>query len=306
MGMDLKSNIRKYTLVFVVFISGLVGFTQEEMDSLQPPDSLNVKIAIELPEFKLIDADTIQLGEHDEMICDSYTAMGVPYVYDALHSFNRRRMDYFGGYLNVKVNAALERVRSKGFPSDVKNLFIQIDPQTLTVYWIAVVGPSEDGRCYVCIDSRGSANGGLGAVIPQTRRMHNLYSGMEPELLLDFDEDVVQCFEGDGTPISLYCSYVNIRQMFYKYSTNCFDSLNAVVVDLKYNNTGHDTVFPEGSDNKMLANNASAPTYKKYKVKSGDTLSEIAQRYRTSVSAIKRLNHLKSDRINIGQILKIP
>ena len=40
-------------------------------------------------------------------------------------------------------------------------------------------------------------------------------------------------------------------------------------------------------------------------VRSGDTLSEIAQRYGTAVSRIKRLNHLRSSRIMVGQRLKI-
>ena len=45
---------------------------------------------------------------------------------------------------------------------------------------------------------------------------------------------------------------------------------------------------------------------RKYKVKSGETLSEIAEKHITSVSKIKKINHLKSDNIRIGQILKIP
>ena len=43
-----------------------------------------------------------------------------------------------------------------------------------------------------------------------------------------------------------------------------------------------------------------------YKIKSGDTLSEIAQRYRVSQGALKSLNALKSDRLRVGQVLKIP
>lgn len=43
-----------------------------------------------------------------------------------------------------------------------------------------------------------------------------------------------------------------------------------------------------------------------YKVKSGDNLSKIAQKHNTRVSTIKKLNHLKSDRIKIGQTLKLP
>jgi N-acetylmuramoyl-L-alanine amidase len=38
----------------------------------------------------------------------------------------------------------------------------------------------------------------------------------------------------------------------------------------------------------------------------GDTLSEIASRYRVSSDNIKRVNGLRSDKIRIGQVLKIP
>jgi Putative peptidoglycan-binding domain-containing protein len=43
-----------------------------------------------------------------------------------------------------------------------------------------------------------------------------------------------------------------------------------------------------------------------YVVRAGDSLWLIAQRYGTTVDAIKRLNGLTSDLLNIGQILKIP
>ncbi len=42
-----------------------------------------------------------------------------------------------------------------------------------------------------------------------------------------------------------------------------------------------------------------------YKVLRGDTLSGIAHRFHTSVSALKRLNNLTSDRILAGQSLKV-
>ena len=42
-----------------------------------------------------------------------------------------------------------------------------------------------------------------------------------------------------------------------------------------------------------------------YTVRSGDTLSEIAMVYRTSVRKIKKWNGLRSDRIYTGQKLKI-
>jgi N-acetylmuramoyl-L-alanine amidase len=38
----------------------------------------------------------------------------------------------------------------------------------------------------------------------------------------------------------------------------------------------------------------------------GDTLSEIAQRYNVSLSAIRAANKLSNDKIRVGQTLRIP
>ncbi len=43
-----------------------------------------------------------------------------------------------------------------------------------------------------------------------------------------------------------------------------------------------------------------------YTVKQGDTLWGLAQKYKTTVDAIKKANNLKSDKLSIGQILLIP
>lgn len=45
---------------------------------------------------------------------------------------------------------------------------------------------------------------------------------------------------------------------------------------------------------------------KKYTVRSGDTLSEIARKHHTTVAKLKSANRLKSDIIKIGQVLVIP
>lgn len=47
-------------------------------------------------------------------------------------------------------------------------------------------------------------------------------------------------------------------------------------------------------------------SYFEYIVRSGDTLWLLAQRYGTTVNAIKNLNGLRSDTLSIGQVLKIP
>ncbi len=71
---------------------------------------------------------------------------------------------------------------------------------------------------------------------------------------------------------------------------------------------------PEGSylawrrqeQNRPAEGGAAAGLQVTYKIERGDTLSGIASRHRVSAKAIRELNGLKSDRIRIGQILKIP
>ena len=43
-----------------------------------------------------------------------------------------------------------------------------------------------------------------------------------------------------------------------------------------------------------------------YKVRRGDTLEKLAQRYHTTVNRIKQVNNLNSNRIKIGQKMKVP
>jgi len=210
-------------------------------------------------------------------------------------------MDKFGGYINWKINKGLENIRKKGFKSDIKNLYIQIDPKTLTVYWIAVVGPSSDGRCYVRFDSRGSAGGGVRAVENQLPMMHSYYPTLNEVKVLEFNDNVTKCFDWNGNPVSSYTSYVNIRQHFFKY----YD----LQVDASITLEEYTKKYPYNTDGANLPGKKK-PVVKsrqrKYKVKSGDTLSEIAQKYHTSVSKIKKANGLRSDMIRIGQVLKIP
>ena len=296
----------RYLLVFMWMLIGLNVLAQpsntEEVDDsvyTELPVAVPQK-ALVIPPFQLINPDTLKLGEHDELVCDSYTALGMPYVYDALHSFNARRMDKFGGYLNVKINQGLESIRKKGFNSDVKQLYIQVNPKTLTVHWIAVVGPSEDGKCYVRIDSRGSAGGGLPAVNKQLPRMHNLYPTLTSVKLLEFNENVIKCFDWNGNRLDSVCSFVNIRQHFFKY----YDSQIGTSITLE----DYVAKYPYTTDGELLPGTKKfvAPKYRTYKVKSGDSLSTIAAKYHTTVSKIKKVNGLRSDLIRIGQVLKIP
>jgi hypothetical protein len=284
------------------FLMNQVAFAQTDLDE-ELPDTIAIpaKSTITIPPFNRINPDTLKIGVNDEIVSDSYCALGMPAVYDALHSFHSRRMDKFGGYINWKINKGLENIRKKGFKSDIKNLYIQIDPKTLTVYWIAVVGPSSDGRCYVRFDSRGSAGGGVRAVENQLPMMHSYYPTLIEVKVLEFNENVTKCFDWNGNPVSSYTSYVNIRQHFFKY----YD----LQVDASITLEEYTKKYPYNTEGANLPGKKK-PVVKsrqrKYKVKSGDTLSEIAQKYHTSVSKIKKANGLRSDLIRTGQVLKIP
>ena len=259
--------------------------------------------------FHKIDKDTITLETNDILVCDSFCAQGLPSTYDALHSFNYRIADRFGGYLNIKVNLALEQVRNNGFPSDVKKLYIQIDPVFLKVYWFAVVGPSTDGHSYVRIDSRGSAGGGLSAVQKQLPRMMKRHPNFQAHKLMEFNENVKVCYDWHGNQLCDFNGTINIRQHFYKFSAPPnveippVEDTELLSMPIRPIATRDSTVVVSPPP---VVKTVPKPSYTTYRVKSGDTLSEIARKQHVSITTIKKANHLRSDTIQIGQLLKIP
>ena len=259
--------------------------------------------------FHKIDKDTITLETNDILVCDSFCAQGLPSTYDALHSFNYRIADRFGGYLNIKVNLALEQVRNNGFPSDVKKLYIQIDPVFLKVYWFAVVGPSTDGHSYVRIDSRGSAGGGLSAVQKQLPRMMKRHPNFQAHKLMEFNENVKVCYDWHGNQLCDFNGTINIRQHFYKFSAPPnveippVEDTELLFMPVRPIATRDSTVVVSPPP---VVKTVPKPSYTTYRVKSGDTLSEIARKQHVSITTIKKTNHLRSDTIQIGQLLKIP
>lgn len=56
----------------------------------------------------------------------------------------------------------------------------------------------------------------------------------------------------------------------------------------------------------MQAKDVADSSSKTYRVKSGDSLEKIAQTHQTTIKALKELNGLANDRINIDQKLKLP
>lgn len=140
---------------------------------------------------------------------------------DALHSFNRRRSDGFGGYMlsgnppskwsqyikfnqGKSINQALQEVWNSGVNPDITNLKIQVDSKSYTVRWSATIDESEDGNAYVGVSSVGSAGGGADSRAQgQVEGMKRWEPGAKDyTLVLDFKN-----------PSGIY-----IRQFFYKYT----------------------------------------------------------------------------------------
>ncbi len=67
------------------------------------------------------------------------------------------------------------------------------------------------------------------------------------------------------------------------------------------------TVSPEIKTNRSSSNNTTGqPLYGTYEVKSGDTLSKIANDYGTSVDALRTINDISGSLITVGQNIRYP
>ena len=82
---------------------------------------------------------------------------------DALHSFQSRRDDDFGGRMNDAIILASLELYEKGINPFVKSLKVSFSPNASTgpdVNWEAIITESPDGKAYVGFNSRGGAGAG--------------------------------------------------------------------------------------------------------------------------------------------------
>lgn len=123
---------------------------------------------------------------------------------DALHSFERRKSDGFGGRMSTKINEALREMYKEGINPDLKELKINVDSKNYKVDWEATLGESTDGKAYVGMSTVGSAGGGADSrAKSQIENMKTWAKGAQDyTLVLDF-----------VNPTGVY-----IRQYFYKYT----------------------------------------------------------------------------------------
>jgi len=135
---------------------------------------------------------------------------GTPNMGDALHSFERRKSDGFGGRMSTKIKEALVDLYKKGINPDVTDLKINIDSKNYKVTWEATIKPSTDGKAYTGFMTYGSAGSGADKrAIAQEERMKKIIGGKDYKLVLDFKN-----------PTGIY-----IRQFFYKYTKDEYPAI---------------------------------------------------------------------------------
>jgi hypothetical protein len=149
--------------------------------------------------------EVIKKYENQVLIKGSYyVPEGTPSKGDALHSFERRKSDGFGGRMKTIINKEMIKIYKKGKNPDIWGIKIQVDSKNYKVNWEATVGVGGTNKAYVGIATVGSAGSGADErAAGQIPTMKTWVAGAKNYTLsLDFKN-----------PTGIY-----IRQYFYKYT----------------------------------------------------------------------------------------
>lgn len=159
----------------------------------------------------------------------------------------------------------------------------------------AIPAPTQDGNFgretqqSVMAFQRAAGLSPDGIVGPLTwQSLYRTYLGAESVIPPGVDADVTEYVVRSGDTLWLLAQR-------YSTTVDAIKHLNGLTSDMLY----------IGQVLRIPSTTAPVP-YFEYTVRSGDTLWLLAQRFGTTVNAIKNLNGLGSDMLNIGQILRIP
>ena len=90
-----------------------------------------------------------------------------------------------------------------------------------------------------------------------------------------------------------------VLQLNAKEIGNTFNTIKVITPNNR-------NLFEVATTKEQIVVKAVTPKVVVHKIKKGETISEIAEKYSLSISQVKRANGLKSDRITFGKTLKIP
>jgi LysM repeat protein len=111
--------------------------------------------------------------------------------------------------------------------------------------------------------------------------------------------------EKNGSPIGLsgislttrakdFAVEINVKDNAYQFNT------------LKIVSPNNANMFDVATSSKTIVLESNVPKKIKHKIKNGEAISIIAEKYNVSVAELKRANGLKNNNIRAGKILKIP
>lgn len=138
--------------------------------------------------------------------------------WDAMHSFQTRKKDGFGGRVHEKIDNLLKGFyETTGKNPEIKKLTITMDESTWKVSWAVEIGESTDGKAWIGITSRGGAGPNVGPFASSKRAQNQIDKrlkdlpkelgdpNVETKLVLDFQHDSKS-------------GRTHVRQIFYAYT----------------------------------------------------------------------------------------
>jgi hypothetical protein len=140
--------------------------------------------------------------------------------WDAMHSFQSRKKDGFGGKMNDKIEKKLLELWEKGINPEVKSLKVKMDESNWKVTIDVEVGPSSDGKAWMGITSRGGAGGNTGTSAASIRAQNQIDKKLK-DLKNDIGDSATEKFETKKLLDFEYDSNnkkTHVRQLFYTYT----------------------------------------------------------------------------------------
>ncbi len=148
------------------------------------------------------------------------------------------------------------------------------------------------------------SNGGLGLIFPHSLAKTNGSSHVRFSSNGNWNS-LRNIYPNDGSPVGLsgialftdkndFVIELNLRNQNYHFNT------------LKIITPENKQFFGLANATKTVVVKSNVPKSITHKIKSGETLSGIANRYKTTVTKIKQVNALKNNNIRAGATLKIP
>ena len=140
---------------------------------------------------------------------------------DALHSFESRVKDSFGGRMNTAVNAELRDFYAKGLNPNVESITIDMGSTSKgpIVKWEVIISESTDGKAWVGLTSRGGASEANESKSSLDARINKLVSDKKASLPGDNQEkgpydfkNILDYYNPKGSGKS------GIRQVFFAYT----------------------------------------------------------------------------------------